>query len=49
MPYAFYTNKAFIPPHRVPGLSNINFRCVLEEGLYQVGQHPADFLCAQPQ
>ena len=47
VPY-FYTNTAFIPPHRVPGLSNINFRCVLEEGLYQVGQRPAESLYAHP-
>jgi hypothetical protein len=38
VPY-FYTNTAFVPPDRVPpGLDNINFRCVLEEGLYQVGR-----------
>lgn len=46
VPY-FYTNKAFIPRNRVPpGLDNINFRCVLEEGLYQVGQRPAGSLRA---
>ena len=44
VPY-YYTNLAFIPPHRVPpGLDNINFRCVLEEGVYQVGQRPAGCL-----
>jgi subtilisin family serine protease len=35
VPY-FFTNTGYIPNNRVPGLSNINFRCVLEEGLYQV-------------
>lgn len=35
VPY-FFTNAAFLPPGRPPMPGNFNFRCVLEEGLYQV-------------
>jgi hypothetical protein len=34
VPYFFTQDQ--LPPGRVPGISNINFRCVLKEGLYQV-------------